>query len=72
MGHEGAVVWLLMLVVRSCRKSKRKSERKANSGRKGTVDEEKYLLTSIVKLATARIVATRGPSTVSYSLNFSI
>ncbi|KZV82846.1 IkappaB kinase complex, IKAP component [Exidia glandulosa HHB12029] len=33
-------------------KSKRKLERRATSGRKGTVDEERYLLTSIAKLVT--------------------
>ncbi|EJD52142.1 IKI3-domain-containing protein [Auricularia subglabra TFB-10046 SS5] len=39
-------------VSRRTSKSKRKLERKAGSGRKGTVDEERYLLTSIGKLCT--------------------
>lgn len=33
-------------------RSKRKMERKVGSGRKGTIDEEEYLLTSIGKLIT--------------------
>lgn len=32
-------------------RSKRKMERKVGSGRKGTVDEEEYLLKSLTKLA---------------------
>ncbi|KAH7106712.1 IKI3-domain-containing protein [Auriculariales sp. MPI-PUGE-AT-0066] len=39
-------------------KSKRKSDRRANSGKKGTIDEEKYLLTAISKLTT-RLAASR-------------
>ncbi|KAK1230942.1 putative elongator complex protein 1 [Marasmius sp. AFHP31] len=39
-------------------RSKRKAERKVGSGRKGTVDEEEYLLKSVTKL-TARFSATR-------------
>lgn len=33
-------------------RSKRKMERKVGSGRKGTIDEEEYLLKSIGKLVT--------------------
>ncbi|KIJ66069.1 hypothetical protein HYDPIDRAFT_174791 [Hydnomerulius pinastri MD-312] len=40
-------------------KTKRKMERKVGSGRKGTVDEEEYLLRSITKLVT-RCAATQG------------
>jgi hypothetical protein len=40
-------------------RSKRKMERKIGSGRKGTIDEEEYLLTSISKLVT-RFIATQG------------
>ncbi|KAI0264133.1 IKI3 family-domain-containing protein [Gloeopeniophorella convolvens] len=39
-------------------RSKRKMERKVGSGRKGTVDEEEYLLKSLTKLA-ARLAATQ-------------
>ncbi|KAI0278772.1 IKI3 family-domain-containing protein [Russula aff. rugulosa BPL654] len=38
-------------------RSKRKMERKVGSGRKGTVDEEEYLLKSLVKLAGRLITA---------------
>ncbi|KAH0829046.1 IKI3 family-domain-containing protein [Lanmaoa asiatica] len=41
-------------------KTKRKMERKVGSGRKGTVDEEEYLLKSISKLV-ARWTVTQGP-----------
>ncbi|KIK60852.1 hypothetical protein GYMLUDRAFT_244010 [Collybiopsis luxurians FD-317 M1] len=40
-------------------RSKRKMERKVGSGRKGTVDEEEYLLKSVGKLVV-RFSATRG------------
>ena len=40
-------------------RSKRKMERKVGSGRKGTVDEEEYLLKSLVKLAS-RIITAQG------------
>ncbi|KAG6878289.1 hypothetical protein C0992_008296 [Termitomyces sp. T32_za158] len=40
-------------------RSKRKMERKVGSGRKGTVDEEEYLLKSLTKLA-ARFVTIQG------------
>ncbi|KAH7883327.1 pol II transcription elongation factor [Phlebopus sp. FC_14] len=40
-------------------KTKRKMERKIGSGRKGTVDEEEYLLKSVSKLVT-RYTATQG------------
>jgi elongator complex protein 1 len=40
-------------------RSKRKMERKIGSGRKGTVDEEEYLLKSLIKLA-GRLTATQG------------
>ena len=40
---------------------KRKLERKVGSGRKGTVDEEEYLLKSVTKLV-ARFNTTKGMS----------
>jgi elongator complex protein 1 len=40
-------------------RSKRKMERKVGSGRKGTVDEEEYLLKSLTKLA-ARLATAQG------------
>ena len=40
-------------------RSKRKMERKVGSGRKGTVDEEEYLLKSLTKLA-GRLATTQG------------
>lgn len=40
-------------------RSKRKMERKVGSGRKGTVDEEEYLLKSLVKLA-GKLVTAQG------------
>lgn len=40
-------------------RSKRKMERKVGSGRKGTVDEEEYLLKSLVKLA-GRLITAQG------------
>jgi elongator complex protein 1 len=40
-------------------RSKRKMERKIGSGRKGTVDEEEYLLKSLTKLAD-RLTTTQG------------
>lgn len=40
-------------------RSKRKLERKAGSGRKGTVDEEEYLLKSVGKLVE-RFKSTQG------------
>ncbi|KAI0076404.1 IkappaB kinase complex IKAP component [Panus rudis PR-1116 ss-1] len=43
-------------------RSKRKMERKVGSGRKGTVDEEEYLLRSIAKLV-GRFNATRNEGT---------
>ncbi len=42
-------------------RSKRKMERKVGSGRKGTVDEEEYLLRSVTKLVT-RFNTTQGTS----------
>jgi elongator complex protein 1 len=42
-------------------RSKRKMERKIGSGRKGTVDEEEYLLKSLTKLAD-RLTTTQGTS----------
>ncbi|KAG2015494.1 pol II transcription elongation factor [Coprinopsis cinerea AmutBmut pab1-1] len=39
-------------------RSKRKAERKVSSGRKGTVDEEEYILKSLTKL-TARFASSR-------------
>src|SRR5712675_189037 len=42
-------------------RSKRKMERKVGSGRKGTVDEEEYLLKSLTKLA-ARLATSQGTS----------
>lgn len=41
-------------------RSKRKMERKVGSGRKGTVDEEEYLLKSLTKLA-GRLATAQGP-----------
>lgn len=40
-------------------KTKRKMERKVGSGKKGTVDEEEYLLKSVTKL-TVRFTTTRS------------
>jgi elongator complex protein 1 len=40
-------------------RSKRKMERKVGSGRKGTVDEEEYLLKSLTKLA-GRLTTAQG------------
>jgi elongator complex protein 1 len=40
-------------------RSKRKMERKVGSGRKGTVDEEEYLLKSLTKLA-GRFITAQG------------
>ena len=40
-------------------RSKRKMERKVGSGRKGTADEEEYLLKSLVKL-TGRLITAQG------------
>ena len=40
-------------------RSKRKMERKVGSGRKGTVDEEEYLLKSLTKLA-GRLATAQG------------
>ena len=42
-------------------RSKRKMERKVGSGRKGTADEEEYLLKSLAKLA-GRVVTAQGAS----------
>jgi elongator complex protein 1 len=42
-------------------RSKRKQERKVGSGRKGTVDEEEYLLKSLTKLAS-RLATAQGTS----------
>ena len=47
------------LVLRKSSRSKRKAERKIGSGRKGTVDEEEYLLKSMTKLVD-RFSGTRG------------
>lgn len=44
---------------RKSSRSKRKAERKVGSGRKGTVDEEEYLLKSLIKLVD-RFAGTRG------------
>lgn len=45
-------------------RSKRKMERKVGSGRKGTVDEEEYLLKSLTKLA-GRLATAQGASDIS-------
>jgi elongator complex protein 1 len=51
-------------------RSKRKMERKVGSGRKGTVDEEEYLLKSLVKLA-GRLITAQGacPNFILFSPN---
>ena len=60
-----------MSVFRRSSRSKRKLERKVGSGRKGTVDEEEYLLKSVVKLVD-RFKITRGKSSfVEYFLRVS-
>ena len=46
-------------MLRRTSRSKRKMERKVGSGRKGTVDEEEYLLRSVSKLAD-KFAATQG------------
>ncbi|KAG6877593.1 hypothetical protein C0992_009639 [Termitomyces sp. T32_za158] len=46
-------------------RSKRKMERKVGSGRKGTVDEEEYLLKSLTRLA-ARFVTIQGMITHAF------
>lgn len=48
-----------MTITRRSSRSKRKNERKNESGRKGTADEEEYLLRSLEKLA-ARFNALQG------------
>jgi hypothetical protein len=48
-----------MILYRRSSRSKRKLERKAGSGRKGTVDEEEYLLKSVSKLV-GRFNTTQG------------
>jgi elongator complex protein 1 len=48
-----------MKTPRKSSKTKRKMERKLGSGRKGTVDEEEYLLKSLTKLVE-RCAATQG------------
>ena len=50
-----------MSLFRRSSRSKRKLERKVGSGRKGTVDEEEYLLKSVVKLVD-RFKITQGKS----------
>ena len=47
---------------RQSSRSRRKAERKVGSGKKGTVDEEEYLLQSIVKMCSrlATVQGTRG------------
>jgi len=45
--------------LRRTSRSKRKMERKVGSGRKGTVDEEEYLLRSVSKLVE-RFNVTQG------------
>lgn len=52
----------MIFLSRQSSRSRRKAERKVGSGRKGTVDEEEYLLQSIVKMCTrlATIQGTRG------------
>lgn len=58
-----------MSVFRRSSRSKRKLERKVGSGRKGTVDEEEYLLKSVVKLVD-RFKITQGKSSfVEYFLH---
>jgi len=47
------------LFTRQSSRSRRKAERKVGSGRKGTVDEEEYLLQSIVKMC-ARLTTIQG------------
>ncbi len=46
-------------------RSKRKMERKVGSGRKGTVDEEEYLLKSLTKLA-GKLSEAQGASPLIY------
>jgi len=47
------------MFARRTSRSKRKMERKVGSGRKGTVDEEDYLLRSLTKLSE-RFRTTQG------------
>ena len=49
----------LQVYSRRSSRSKRKLERKVGSGRKGTVDEEEYLLKSVAKLV-GRFNTTQG------------
>ncbi|KAI0828044.1 IkappaB kinase complex IKAP component [Trametes gibbosa] len=52
-------------------RSKRKLERKVGSGRKGTVDEEEYLLKSVSKLVTRfNVTQTDGASLLPHLLQF--
>lgn len=51
-------------ILRQTSRSRRKAERKVGSGRKGTVDEEEYLLNSFAKLATR--LATAQGSLITY------
>lgn len=65
---ERVIVSLVGSLINACRdrrssRSKRKLERKVGSGRKGTVDEEEYLLKSVTKLTT-RFDGTQGASQV--------
>ncbi len=50
-----------LICSRRSSRSKRKLERKVGSGRKGTVDEEEYLLKSVTKLV-ARFNTAQGQS----------
>ena len=53
-----------LYICRRSSKTKRKMERKIGSGRKGTVDEEEYLLKSITKLVV-RWTATQRKMPIS-------
>lgn len=55
---------ILALEIRRTSRSKRKMERKVGSGRKGTVDEEEYLLKSVTKLVD-KFLMTQGQSYIS-------
>jgi len=53
-------------------RSKRKLERKIGSGKKGTVDEEEYLLNSITKLVTRfRTLQTDAEQLIPHLMTFS-
>ncbi len=48
--HSSCLILVFDIADRRTSRSKRKMERKVGSGRKGTVDEEEYLLKSVNKL----------------------